>query len=274
MLGDRVTLVQTSRGCPFSCYFYCPYPLVQGRKWRQRSPEHVFQELKEVVNKFSIHKVFFRDACFTLDRARTVSLCNYIIEGGLDFKWWCETRIDRLDKDLLSLMKRAGLEGINIGVETGDEDVMKSRAKQGINLKMLKEIKKFADRIGVRLHFLMLIGFPEETRMSLYKTYSLIRKLKPKSFYCTVITPYPGTELFDLAHSREWIESYDWSQYYGMTPIMHTDNLSVDELKFAHKLIMRGTHQFKSRGLRSKLELFLVQRSMRKWADGACIDDL
>jgi len=240
LLGQGTTTVQSSRGCPYACRYYCPYPLVQGRLWRARSPEHVFTELEDIVRNHGLSRVLFRDATFTLDMERTHAICDLIIENKLPLRWWCETRVDRLDEPLLRKMHAAGCAGINVGVETGDEAVMAAQAKRGLTIARLAAFRHLAQEIGVKVHFLMSIGHPEETRRSVVDSYELIRNLQPESLGITLITPYPGTPLFTEAKERDWIESYDWSQYGGHQPVMHTDRLSAKELKEALQRLWCG----------------------------------
>jgi len=265
LLGKNCTIMQTSRGCPFPCAYYCPYPLVQGREWRAMSPERVYKELADIVRKHKIDKVLFRDATFTLDRRRTIEICQKIIRGKLKFSWWCETRINCLDEELLKIMKKAGCKGINIGVETGDSKIMEIQGKPGVSLAQLGEIKKAADKTGIKLHFLLLIGLPKETRRSLYQTFKLIRKLKPYSLGVTVVTPYPGTPLWDEAKKKGWIETKDWSVYSGNLPAMHTDNLKSWEIKLVQKLI-QGESFLLKKGLWGKTGLLIEQLLFKIWS--------
>ena len=95
--GASVATVQTSRGCPFKCAYYCPYPLVQGKTWRARSADNVIEELREIRQGFGISNILFRDAVFTLDQNRSREICERMVTAGLSLRWWCETRADLLD---------------------------------------------------------------------------------------------------------------------------------------------------------------------------------
>jgi radical SAM superfamily enzyme YgiQ (UPF0313 family) len=265
LLGSPVTTMQTSRGCPYPCAFYCAYPLVQGKKWRVRSPEHVLAEIEDIVRNHGIRKILFRDATFTLDRERTQVICERIVHGGYSLRWWCETRVDRLDFALMKIMKKAGCMGMNIGVETGDEDVMQSHAKIGLTLEKLKRISSDAGQLGLRLHFLLMIGLPHETKESIYRTYKLIGDLKPSSFGVSVVTPYPGTELYDQAVERGWLEIKDWKRYGGHHAVMRTDHLSTGDLLAAQKML----HQkfiLLNKGRIGEAVSKLLDRRFRKWA--------
>lgn len=240
LLGEGVTTLQTSRGCPFACSYYCPYPLVEGKVWRAQSAERVYAEIESIVNRLGIHKILFRDATFTLNKERVHSICDLIIKNRLSVKWWCETRVDCLDTALLEKMWLSGCLGMNIGVETGDEALMSLQAKKGLNLEKLRWLRNEAKRIGLKLHFLLSIGMPQETKKSIIETYDLIQRFKPESLGITVITPYPGTPLYTEAVKNGWIESCNWEDYGGHQVVMHTDNLSSDDITAAMDFLMKG----------------------------------
>ncbi len=265
LLGDKVTTMQTSRGCPFPCAFYCPYPLVQGNKWRSRSPEHVIKEIEDIVNNHGIKRILFRDGTFTLNKARAEKICGLIIQRKLNIEWWCETRVDCLDENLMKKMKQAGCQGMNIGVETGDTAVMETQAKIGLTLDKLNNFRDTAKRLGLRIHFLLMIGLPGEIRKSLYETYKLVSNLNPESMGACLITPYPGTPLYMQAKEKGWIETEDWTKFGGHSPVMHTDNLSSKDILNGYKMLSLGfylSHKGPIGWLRKKI----LNHKFKKWA--------
>ena len=266
LLGDNVTTMQTSRGCPFPCGYYCPYPLVQGKKWRCRSPEHVIKEIKDIVYNHKINKILFRDATFTLDKNRTHLICDLIIAEKFDIKWWCETRVDCLDESLMQKMKSAGCVGINVGVETGAPEVMETQAKIGLTLDKLKFIREKARDVGLDLHFLLMVGLPKETKTSIYKTYQLIKELKPETIGVTIVTPYPGIPLYFEAKQKGWIETENWSEYGGHKPVMHTDTLTSKDLYYARKMLNRIFYYMTKRGYRSWIKAKILGLCLKLWS--------
>lgn len=266
LLGERVATVQTSRGCPFPCASYCPYPAVQGTSWRGGAAGYVIGELSAIVSGLGIRKILFRDATFTMDRARTVEICAGI--RGLGLEWWCETRVDRLDPDLLAIMRDAGCKGINVGVETGDAALMETRAKAGLTIAKLVALRACAKKLGVSLHFLLIVGFPGEDKNSLYRTYELLTRLRPESAGVCILTPYPGTPLFTEALAKGWIEDREWSRYGGHHAVMHTDHLHARELEEAYALFTRGIGILRRGGIFSRLRLMLHGREFRRWVRG------
>src|SRR5213594_332471 len=241
LLGAPVATLQTSRGCPYPCGYYCPYPLVEGKAWRAQSPERVLAELRDVVERHGIRKIYFRDATFTLDQKRAARLCALIREAGWRLEWMCETRVDCLGDALLEQMAAAGCVGMLVGVETGDEAVMHHKeGKKGLTVPKLAHLRRRARELGIRLHFLLIAGLPHETRSSIVDTYDLVMRHDPDTIGLTVITPYPGTPLHAEAEREGWIESADWRDWGGHQVVMRTPHLSRDDLARAKQLIDGG----------------------------------
>ena len=241
LLGTPIATLQTSRGCPYPCGYYCPYPLVEGVKWRSQTPERIVAELKDVVERQGITKIYFRDATFTLNQGRIVRLCDLIIASGWRLEWVCETRVDCLGDALLEKMRAAGCVGLLVGVETGDEQVMHLReGKKGLTVPMLAHLREHTFRLGIRLHFLLIVGLPQETRESLVATYDLIQRYKPDTIGVTIITPYPGTPLHTEGLREGWIDSQQWKDYGGHQIPMHTPNLTRADMEAGKQFLDEG----------------------------------
>ena len=241
LLGTPVATLQTSRGCPYPCGYYCPYPLVEGVKWRSQTPERIFAELKDVVERQGITKIYFRDATFTLNQERVARLCDLIVAAGWPLEWVCETRVDCLGDPLLEKMRAAGCVGLLVGVETGDEQVMHLReGKKGLTIPMLAHLREKTCLLGIRLHFLLIVGLPQETRESLVATYDLIQRYKPDTIGVTIITPYPGTPLHTEGLREGWIDSHQWKDYGGHQIPMHTPNLTRADMEAGKQFLDEG----------------------------------
>lgn len=109
-----------------------------------------------------------------------------------------------------------------------------------MTLERLKTIRKMAYELGLRLHFLLMVGLPNETKKSLYRTYRLLSNLKPETIGVGVVTPYPGTPLYNEAKEKGWIETEDWTKFEGRTLVMHTNNFSLQNLKKARQILRQG----------------------------------
>ncbi|OHB98736.1 MAG: hypothetical protein A2W74_08140 [Planctomycetes bacterium RIFCSPLOWO2_12_38_17] len=232
-LGDKTTTMQTSRGCSFSCSYYCPYPLVQGKTWRAMNASRVVSEIETIIRENKIENILFRDATFTLDKKRTQEICHLIIEKSLSFSWWCETRIDCLGIDLIDIMKKAGCVGMNIGVETGDEALLAERAKQGVTLSKIIQLTQHCKKVDIKLRVLLMMGLPGETKQTLYKTFKLVEQVRPDYIGLTTVTPYPGTPFYEDALKNHWIKTFDINTFGGHGYNTQIDPLTSEDLKFA-----------------------------------------
>jgi radical SAM superfamily enzyme YgiQ (UPF0313 family) len=238
--GVRYAAVFASRGCPFKCY-YCPYPAGFGGRIVARDPAKVVDEIERLRARFGVGGVLFRDQVFTHDRQRTLRLCDEMIRRRLDIGWVVETRLDRVDAELLRKMKEAGCVRIHYGLESGDPRLFARVGKDGVEQRMEQLVQNFrlTEQAGIHPHMFVLIGLLGETRESVRATIATIRRIKPLTLQAAIVTPYPGTGLFEEAERKGLLCTRDWSQYTGFKPIMRTEALSLEELVEARNLILR-----------------------------------
>lgn len=264
LIPGKVTTIQTSRGCPYPCGYYCPYPLVQGKLWRKMSPKRVILEIESIV-KLGIKNILFRDATFTLDMGRANEICELLIKKKIKVKWWCETRINVLDEKLLMIMKKSGCLGINVGVETMDKDLIGSEGKPGVELEDVIRIRTLARKIGIKLHFLMIIGLPNDNVDGLYSTYRYLVKLHPDSAGFSIITPYPGTPMFAEAQKEGLIENFNWNNFRGDVSNMKTKYMSKNELVMGRFLLGLSQFSIRKGGLVEMVGLLVVELVFQLW---------
>ena len=101
--------ITATRGCPYSCFNYCTYPLQQGRKVRLRSIKNIVSEIKYWMNKIGTNKFIFRDPVFSINRKHTIELCKEIIKQNLKIEYLIETHLKNLDDEMIHLLKESGL---------------------------------------------------------------------------------------------------------------------------------------------------------------------
>ena len=129
MLSKPTGFIEATRGCPYSCGYYCTYGENQGKAIRAHSPKRLLNIMEELQKKHGFKSFQFRDPVWGLKKDFIEEFSMAIIKSGLNFEWGIETRIDLLDKPKLRLLKKAGLRSINIGIETP-------------NIKLLQQIKE------------------------------------------------------------------------------------------------------------------------------------
>lgn len=211
--GGRFLPILTSRGCPSNCTF-CSSDSIHGKKIRLRSPDHVIEEIKWLVNDFGIQKVSIFDDNFTFYKKYAMDICELYAKSGfpINFDIPQGIRMDRIDKDVLSALEKAGCDYIGIGVESGTQKTLEI-IKKGINIAEIEEkinlIKKYTD---IKLMGFFIIGFPHETEADILRTIDFALKLKLDYAAFTIFTPFPGTALFDqmLKEGYFSLDTFNW----------------------------------------------------------------
>ncbi len=206
--------IQSLRGCPFSCLF-CMNP--NGRVARKRSVANVIAELKYVVDTYHPRQIRFGDEIFSVDIPRTRELLQAMISNriGERTEWCVQTHVRYVDYELFALMKTAGVTRVEMAVETGEEEKLKTMGK-GTNLSMIKDAFHAARKAEVTTGAFFLFGQPDETVSSMMKTIDLAVQINPHLPMFGVMTPYPGTEVARLAAKGEAgyrLLTTDWDEY-------------------------------------------------------------
>jgi radical SAM superfamily enzyme YgiQ (UPF0313 family) len=228
-----------SRGCPFSCN-YCVSHIIWERRVRFRSPKNIIEEIKQVHEIYKVRNFTFLDDTFTINRKWVMKICRLIKQNKLDINWGCNTWLDTIDRELLAEMKSTGCDMINVGLESGDEGILRAMNKNLTLEKIRDGIRKIKD-LKFKLHVSAIIGYPGETVKSILNTENIIKETNPDTFYLYFATPYPGMQLYELAKKESLLLHEDWSEYTSLTPVLPLNTISSNTLmKYYYRLL---THQ-------------------------------
>lgn len=221
-----VTTVIASQGCPFSCTF-CIGSLVG---FRDRPNENTIEELR-FIKKQGIKEIFFKDFTFTLNRSKIMDLCNRMTEEKFGFTWSCLTRVHLIDDELLETMKKAGCHTLLLGVETGNEELLKKYSK-GINREQIKKGFDLCKKHGITTLAHFIIGLPGETEKTARETIDLAIELDPDYASFNIALPLVGSPLREEAIKNNWC-SIDTEQFDGSVsePTMETPLFSKEDAK-------------------------------------------
>lgn len=227
VMAAPFTMVQTSRGCPYTCSF-CSFGNLP---WRTRKIEEVLAELAWLKADYGITRILFFDDVLTLDMKRAERLMRGMIAAKLGMEWVCCTRANAVTKDLLLLMKQAGCKEIAFGIESGSDTVLEDTTK-GVSKDQIRQAARWCHELGILFYGLAIIGLPGETEQSVQDTIDFINEIEPFYSQFGFCTPFPNTETFDWYKSRGYLKTEDWSQYFplGDRPIVRTEALSEDDL--------------------------------------------
>jgi len=237
-----VTTMFTSRGCPFKCIF-CDRPHL-GSAFRARSAKNVVDEMAE-CQKMGIKEIFIYDDTFAVNRQRVVDICSEIVGQNLDITWDVRTRVDTVDEELLKIMKQAGCQRIHFGVEAGTEKILKILRK-GITLEQVRKAFQSAKKNGIETLAYFIIGSPQETKKDILETIKLAKKLNPDYAHFTIMTPYPGTDLYRLGLETKVLPCDYWQKFaenpnHNFSPPFWEEILTHEELI---ELIKKAYHSF------------------------------
>ncbi len=214
--------LSSSRGCPQACTF-CDRS-VFGARYRYFSEDYIFELISHLCRKYSIQHLVFADDQFAASKARLIRLCEKMAAGNLKIRWNCDVRVDSVDPELLKLMKRAGCWMISFGIESGSQKMLDDLHK-GFDLEQAERAVRWTKEAGLRAKGLFMIGYPGETEETLHQTLSLLLRLPLDEMNLSILTPYPGTEIYRQAKSSdEFLE--DWSRMNAMNCLLLPPALS------------------------------------------------
>jgi len=258
------TTMISSRGCPHKCGFCYKQP--SDKKVRWRSPKNIVDEMEHLIEKYRMKEIMFYDDSIAIRREHIVGICNEIIDRGLDAQWESPVRIDNVDKELLKLMHEAGCIRLRYGVESGDEGILKLMRK-GISISKTKKVFRWTKNTGIETFAYFIIGYATETHETIRKTINFAKELDPDWVMFTAATPYPHTNLYELAKEQGLVKGDYWSEF---TLGKRDDRLPyfVDDTE---KWVARAYKEFylRPRFVLKKLWKMRSLDTMRKYIRGA-----
>jgi radical SAM superfamily enzyme YgiQ (UPF0313 family) len=234
MGGTNYLPIITSRGCPFQCTF-CLASKMCGTRFRTRSPTKVLDELEWLRDEHGADVFSFYDDTFTIDKQRANAICDEMKARKFDLPWDCRTRVDQVNKEILTKLKNANCKLIHFGVESGSQKMLDA-VKKRTTVEQNAWAIQLAKQVGISVAISMVVGYPGETPELLNETFQFVRQTKPDFVYVCQAIPYPGTELLDLLHTLGWEVSTDWNRFDEQSPVFKNPLLSpekIDEVRGA-----------------------------------------
>lgn len=211
-----------------------------------RNPTLVVDEMVYLHERFGSEVFSFIDLAFPLVRTHAMELCNEIINRGLNekIKWVTECRVKPLDEELLKFMKRAGCVRVCFGIESGNDNILNLLKKQ-FTVEDVRDAVKTAQRIGLQVDGMFMIGLPAETEETIKETINLAVELNIRYAIFNIFVPYPGCELWDILTKQNKISFKKWSDftsyptYSGGIPVYVPDGLTHEKLMGLQKYAMK-----------------------------------
>jgi radical SAM superfamily enzyme YgiQ (UPF0313 family) len=228
--GKKTVMVQTSRGCPFDCSF-CSVTGMFGKKLRCRSVESVLNEVRRYNTRD--HFVFFCDDNFTANKRRARELVEAMIREKSRFRWSTQVRTDLArEPELVRRMKRAGCHTVFIGFESVNPKSL-TEMKKNQNLEDIGHAIRVVQEAGIHIHGMFVFGFEQDDWDTVEATVRFARAMKLTSVQLLLLTPLPGSELYQRLMAEGRLSSVDWDLYDAHHVVFRSAGFSAFELQCA-----------------------------------------
>lgn len=252
---ERVVML-TSRGCAYQCAF-CYTPRASGGRVRFYSPERITDEMKHLKSK-GIRAFWFADTNFSVSRKRLATLLEAIIREAPGISFWCQTRYDLVNRELLSLLSRAGADNVAYGLESANPAVL-DRIRKPIDLERLSEVIRLTQEAGMNVELFSMFGLPGESFDQALGTLAFVKNNR---------VAVEGNSISQQAHLFFGTPMSDDPAGYGIRPFRYTrpaylsvyrdyetDTMSADEIR-RMSLIWRLNHNDLAEDVRVGRNLF------------------
>ena len=232
----------TYRGCPFVCNC-CTVTKIFGRRFRKQSPSRIMQEIKNALNYFSTRTMFFYDDNFTADRKRIDELMDMMISQKIDVVWTAQVRTDiSREPELLKKMYKAGCNRFCIGFESINDSILKSLNKAQ-SRKDIENAIEIIKNHGIKIHGMFMLGEDNETLNNIDATADFAIDFELDTIQFMVLTPFPGTKLYEDIDKAKRIFHYNWDYYNGMYVVFYPKNITPYRLQ---KFVIKAYEKFYS----------------------------
>ena len=209
--------IETYRGCPYSCTF-CNSPMTRfldKNYLRRKSPETVEAELNYYVKEINPNHWFFLDDSF-LARPRKENFELLKVIKKFNIPWWCNTRLENIDAELLEAMKEAHVDRIQFGIESGDVDYRKNTLLRKVSDELYMQKAEVLNASEIPYGLNVIVGMPDETKEMALRTAKLVKNIGGNdSLSVSIFIPYRGTKLRDLAVAKGYIDD-KWTPTVGL----------------------------------------------------------
>ncbi|MBD3206428.1 radical SAM protein [Candidatus Bathyarchaeota archaeon] len=226
-------IVEGSRGCKHKCS-YCSQWCFWDNKQRSKSPTRILEEFKLLYDKYGSKFFWFTDDNFGLGH-RTREICEKIIEEGLgeEIQWFCQIRVDDIvnNPETLNLMSKAGCTWALVGFDNPSQGILRDYRRTNLNKQENREAVKILREKGIFSQGTFIIGHKEDNHESINDVREYADFLDPDIASFFVLTPFPGTDIFNEAVREGWIEDYNWANYDMVHAVMPTKHLSIKDVQ-------------------------------------------
>ncbi len=221
------TTMVTSRGCPYECIF-CE-KTVFGASYRSFSARYIVSEMEWLVSELGVKDIAFVDSLFMVSHKRVSEITDEIVRRKVDVRWTCTVRANVASYDLLKKMKDAGCWRVRIGIESGDDDVLKF-IRKGITTGQVRQAVSWAASLGLQPKGFFMLGHLVDTRQTIERTISFAKSLPLKDITVQINTPMVNTYQYRVMEKYGELLTKEYDEFSYWEPVFVPAGLSRDYL--------------------------------------------
>ena len=196
------------------------------------------EELNELKQKYKVIEIAFWDDTFTVNRQWVMEFCDRMIQDKMNLKWGCYSRLNLVDKELLAKMKKAGCWTIFFGIESGNQELL-DNIKKLMTVEEMRQKVRLVQSVGIEIRGSFMLGIPGETPEMAKKTIKFAVELDPDYAQFSLVTPYPGTQLYKEVNKWGTLKE-EYNEFHGWSPVFVPKGYKdADELRKLHKEAFR-----------------------------------
>jgi len=247
--------IQTTRGCPHNCSF-CTTPAIFGRAFRQRSIESIVDEIKEAQEKGSSFFILSDDN-FAGNQRWALELCQALIPLNIKWASQCDILISNNDK-LLAAMRRSGCQGLILGLESPNPGTLTEARKSYVKAETyLNRIRKIQSH-QISLWGSFIFGFDNDNWQSCHSAVQFAHRAGLVMSCYPILTPYPGTQIYNEFHQQGRLITSDWDKYNGATVVFQPRQMTPEQLSRAQMAAFCDF--YRPRSAFSRLKLWPIRK--------------
>jgi anaerobic magnesium-protoporphyrin IX monomethyl ester cyclase len=253
--GESSMTISTQRGCPYTCK-WCS-TAVYGQSYRRRPAHLVAQEMKMLKEKYQPDAIWFVDDVFTINHKWLKAFHEEVVKQNAQIRFECITRAERLNDEILRLLKEAGCFRIWIGAESGSQKIIDAMDRR-VDVNHVKKMIQNTNALGIETGTFIMLGYPGEDEKDIYETIEYLKEANPTHYTITVAYPIKGTSLYSEIENNitvhpNWETStdrqIDFKRNYSRKYYDYAVSKVVNEVESSRKnksILQRLKHKTKS----------------------------
>jgi len=266
--GESSMTISTQRGCPYTCK-WCS-TAVYGQSYRRRPAHLVAREMKMLKEKYNPNAIWFVDDVFTISHKWLTTFHEEVVKQKAQIRFECITRAERLNDEILQLLKDAGCFRIWIGAESGSQKIIDLMDRR-VDVNHVKKIIQKTNSLGIETGTFIMLGYPGETEEDILTTIEYLKDANPTHYTITIAYPIKGTSLYkevekDITVRPDWETStdreIDFKRSYSRKYYDYAVKKVVNEVEF-HKEFVKEESRDLVKILKLKTKSILASGLMK-----------